>query len=130
MATAKDAGQMLKELADVLNSKNRTRKKIAKWISESYYGKVISWNFGDQSYHLVFMKDGSVKWKEGEYPASETILMTDPDTWFGICTMTADMKNVMRDKKLKLRGNFHEFFALYSICVKYWADLGQKYVGN
>ncbi|MHA1767993.1 MAG: SCP2 sterol-binding domain-containing protein [Promethearchaeota archaeon] len=130
MVTIEEVGQMLQDLADKLNQKKRARKKIVDWIGYNYYGKIIGWNLGKKSYHLVFMKDGSVKFKEGEYPACDTIFMTDPDTWIGICTLKVNPKNAMMKNKLWLRGNFHELFIFMDICGKYMISLGQKYAKN
>ena len=127
MVTSEDAGKMLEELASKLNEKKVAKKKILKWIGYNYYGKIIGWNFGDKSFHLVFMKDGSVKFKAGEYPASETIFLTDPETWIGICTLKVNPRDAFTDNKLWLRGNFHELMKFQDIAGKYMLSIGQKY---
>ncbi|MHA1378102.1 MAG: hypothetical protein ACTSRG_06945 [Candidatus Helarchaeota archaeon] len=126
MVNDDDMGNMLKDLTEMINSKDRTKRKIKEWVG-TYYGKIISWNFGKKSFHIVFMKDGSVKFGEGEYPASETVVLTNPETWVGVCSLKTDFRKASEENKLWLRGNFHEMIKFQEICGKFILKLAQKY---
>ncbi|MHA1265974.1 MAG: hypothetical protein ACTSRS_12150 [Candidatus Helarchaeota archaeon] len=117
MVTIQDMEDMFKDLVEKINGKERFQKRVKKWVDD-YYGKIIGWNFGEQSFHLIFKKDGTVKLGRGEYPASETIILTDPDTWFNFLLKGFEYtKTAMTEGKIWIRGNFHELIALNSVCV-------------
>ncbi|MHA1277413.1 MAG: hypothetical protein ACTSQI_10905 [Candidatus Helarchaeota archaeon] len=117
MVTVQDMEQILKNTVEQMNSKDRFKKRVVKWVG-SYLGKIIGFNFGEESYHLVFKNDGTTKMGYGEYPACETIILTDPQTWFNFLIKGFEYtKKAMEEGKIWIRGNFHELLALNSVCI-------------
>ncbi|MHA1651110.1 MAG: hypothetical protein ACTSYB_13015 [Candidatus Helarchaeota archaeon] len=126
MVTIQDMENMFKDVVEQMNSKERFKKRVRKWIG-TYYGKIIGWNFGEKSFHLIFMKDGTTKLGYGEYPASETIILTDPETWFNFLLKGFEYtKKAMAEGKIWIRGNFHELIALNNVCIPIMQKFAMK----
>ena len=126
MVTIQDMEDMLNDTVEKINGKERFQKRVRKWIG-NYDGKIIGFNFGEKSYHLIFKRDGTVKFGKGEYPASETIILTDPETWYNFLMKGFEYtKTAMTEGKIWIRGNFHELLALNGVCV----PIMQKFVSK
>lgn len=126
MVTVNDMEEVLKNTVEEMNSKDRFKKRVVKWVN-NYEGKIIGFNFGEKSYHLIFKKDGTTKLGYGEYPASETIILTDPQTWFNFLMKGFEYtKTAMTEGKIWIRGNFHELIALNSVCVPIMQKFASK----
>lgn len=124
MVTIQDMEDMLKDTVEKMNSKDRFKKRVLKWVG-NYYGKIIGFTFGEKNFHLVFMRDGTTKMGYGEYPACDTIIMTDPETWYNFLVKGFEYtRTAMEEGRIWIRGNFHELIALNNVCV----PIMQKFV--
>lgn len=107
------AGELLRFLQEVQKSTRtgRGREALDAWVGD-YYGKIIQFTSGGKSIHAVFTRQGMTI-REGQYPSPEVALSGDAVEELARRRFAREaVKEVMKQKRVTVRGNLHEAFAL------------------
>jgi hypothetical protein len=99
----KDSFNRLTRLSD----QSDIRDFVKMWCS-TYDGKIIDFDLGEETFHLVFRADGSIVLEDGLSTSFDLRLITTPQLLIEILKGSRSMKEVLKTGELKTWGNFHE----------------------
>lgn len=88
----------------------RGRKALAEWVGD-YYGKILQFTSNGHSLHAVFTRT-AMRLQEGAYPAPDLVLNGAAVEDLARRKFDREaVKEVMKAKRVSVRGNLHEAFA-------------------
>lgn len=88
----------------------RGRKALAEWV-RGYYGKILQFTSDGRSLHAVFTERG-MRVQEGAYPAPDLAIIGSAVEELARRRFDREaVKEVMKAKRVSVRGNLHEAFA-------------------
>ncbi|MHA1595605.1 MAG: SCP2 sterol-binding domain-containing protein [Candidatus Baldrarchaeia archaeon] len=99
-----------KRIIDAINKNEKAKEFLKKW-NEGYVGKIINFKIGDKAFHLIFTAE-EARFEEGEYPAPDLMIITDPESWTAMATMKKKWSELLAEGKLMIIGNAHELATL------------------
>lgn len=109
-------GAMSRPLAAFLSEVQRRsatdagRAAIAAWV-DGYYGKILQFTTNGSSLHLVATRRG-LRLQEGSYPAPDLAIIGEAVEELARQRFDREaVKQVMKQKRVSIRGNLHEAFA-------------------
>ncbi len=90
------------------------RAALQEWV-RGYYGKILQFTAGGRSLHAVFTPRG-MRLQEGPYPAPDLALIGDAVEELAKRRFDREaVKEVMKAKRVVIRGNLHEAFAFSKV---------------
>jgi hypothetical protein len=88
----------------------RGRKALSAWVA-GYYGKILQFTVDGRSLHVVFTPTG-VRFQEGAYAAPDLVIAGAAVEDLARRKFDREaVKEVMKAKRVSVRGNLHEAFA-------------------
>lgn len=96
----------LKRLA-ALDDQPDIQKFVQSWCA-TYDGKVVDFDLGEESYHLVFRADGRILLKNNLSTSFDLRLITSSQCLAELLRGSKALKNALNAGELKTWGNFHE----------------------
>lgn len=100
--------RLLKAIEKEITEKEDYKIRIKEWIG-TYQGKIMAFQVADDSYYLVFKKDGSINIRKGEYPSSDVFFRGSYEDMEGVLMGDMDPKNLINQSRLFFHGNYNEF---------------------
>ncbi len=86
------------------------RKALGEWVG-GYYGKILQFTTDGRSLHAVFTSSG-MRLQEGAYPAPDLVIAGAAVEELARRRFDREaVKEVMKAKRVSVRGNLHEAFA-------------------
>ena len=98
-------------IVDIVNDDPKAKEELDNWLG-IYFGKILEWHIGEDSFILVLTPDGA-KLEYGEYPSPEIVITSDPDTWMDLAKrdeLFDGIKSHMKEGKILIRGNLNEAY--------------------
>ncbi|MFX1298326.1 MAG: SCP2 sterol-binding domain-containing protein [Promethearchaeota archaeon] len=110
MVSSDDVIDWVKNFAEKINKDANAKKRIQKWIKQSYWGKIISWIMDGKGFFLVITRDGVAKVGTGDYPSPEVTMLISPDAFMELLKEDpySGLKEFLGANKLVIRGNLNE----------------------
>lgn len=96
----------LREKVKQINGDNSRLKLVRDWIN-GFWGKIIEFKTGDESYHLVFTRDGAAL-RDGEYPSCEALYLGDEKAIMEVLRKESSAYSSVKGGKLKVWGSLNE----------------------
>ncbi len=87
---------------------------VNRWCS-TYDGKIIDFDLGEETFHIVFWPNGKIAVNEGLSTSFDLRLILSRETLSQLLLGKKPMKEALKTGELKTWGNFHEAKELESI---------------
>jgi len=102
--------RLLKKIEEKIKEKTGYQAAINNWI-DTYMGKIIGFQAGDDSFYFVFKKDGDFEIRNGEYPSCDAFFKGSIEDMESILLTKTDSKKLINKSIMSFYGNYNEFVA-------------------
>jgi hypothetical protein len=111
-----DFQSIITERINSINKNKDNLDSVRKWI-EGYDGKIISLKMNNNSYHIVFTKNG-INCRPGIYPNSEVHYQAKDEMMLAILEGKTSAYSEAKNGRCLIRGSLNEASAFEKIFIK------------
>jgi len=100
--------KLLKNIDKKIKENTNYQTDIKNWI-DTYTGKIIGFQVGDDSFYFVFKRNGDFEIRKGEYPSCDAFFQGSYENIENILLKKTDSKKLINQSILSFYGNYNEF---------------------